>query len=382
MTTAQQNPALIDGIRRYGSGARSFFAWWKQALQAWLPPRWRVLFGLARDRLLLSHAGDRLQLQRQSLDGLHDIAWLPLPLQTAELDAVLGNRLAELPRWLLLPAGSALQRRLLLPAAAAERLRDVIGFEIDRQTPFAADSVRFDARVLERRADGQLDAELVAVPRARFDEALAGLGALAASLAGADARDAAGHPLGVNLLPLEARRRRHDPLGVWNWALAVFAVIALAAAAWQVLDNRRASAAAFAAQVEARAGQARSVAAQRQRLTDIVEGAAFLDRTRAARATTVEVMDELSRRLPDSTYLEKVGIEGDRLLLIGLSPEASALVARLEGSKLWRAPALSGALQPDPRTRLDRFSLTAELVGTSAAAPAANVEAADAARPR
>ena len=382
MTTAQPSPALIDGIRRYGGGARRFFVWWKQALQGWLPPRWRMLFGLARDRLLLSHAGDRLQLQRQSLDGLHDIAWLPLPLQTAELEAVLGNRLAELPRWLLLPVGSALQRRLLLPAAAAERLRDVVGFEIDRQTPFTIDSVRFDARVLERRADGQLDAELVAVPRARFDEALAGLGALAASLVGVDARDADGQPLGVNLLPLEARRRRHDPLRVWNWALAVFAVIALAAAAWQVLDNRRASAAAFAAQVEARAGQARGVAAQRQRLTDIVEGAAFLDRTRAARATTVEVMDELSRRLPDSTYLEKVGIEGDRLLLIGLSPEASALVARLEGSKLWRAPALSGALQPDPRTRLDRFSLTAELVGTSAPAPAVNVEAADAARPR
>jgi general secretion pathway protein L len=47
-------------------------------------------------------------------------------------------RLSDLPRWLLLPAGSALRRRLPLPAAAANRLRDVVGFEIERQTPFAA----------------------------------------------------------------------------------------------------------------------------------------------------------------------------------------------------------------------------------------------------
>jgi general secretion pathway protein L len=80
----------------------------------------------------------------------------------------------------------------------------------------------------------------------------------------------------------------------------------------------------------------------------------------------VEVLDELTRRLPNHTHLEKVSMEGDRLLLIGLSPEASALVARMEGSTLWRAPALSGALQPDPRTRLDRFSLTAELIGSPA----------------
>ena len=368
MTPMQPGHALNDTIRRYRAGAGGFMAWWKQSLLDWLPARWQERFGLAQDRLLVTHEGDRLQLQWQNLQGLHELAWLPVPVEVVDLEAVLGTRLAALPRWMLLPAGSALQRCLVLPAAAADRLRDVVGFEIDRQTPFTADTVRFDTRVLERRADGQLDVELVAVPRTRFDAALAGLGGLASSLVGVDARGADGMPLGVNLLPVGMRRSRQDPLRTWNWALAAFALIAVAATAWQVLDNRRASAAAFNAQVESRAVQARVVAMQRQQLVDIVEGAAFLDSARAARPTTVEVLDELTRRLPDSTYLEKVSMEGDRLLLIGLSPEASALVARMEGSKLWRAPALSGALQPDPRTRLDRFSLTAELTGSPAPA--------------
>ena len=368
MTTTQENPSLMQSVRRYRAGTGDFLAWWKESLLSWVPLRWRVIFGLARNRLFLSQAGDHLQLQVQEVDGLHDVALLPMPLEALQLESVLGNRAGKLPRWLLLPAGSALQRRLLLPAAAADRLRDVVRFEIDRQTPFTADHVCFDAHVVGRRGDGQLEVELVALPRASFDAALTRLGGLSGSLVGVDASDAAGKPLGVNLMPLEQRRRAHDPLSTWKWVLAGVAVVALFAASWQVLDNRRTVADAFTAQVEARAAQARGIAMQRQQLVDIVEGTAFLDQARAERATSIEVLDELSRRLPDSTYLEKVGIEGDRLTLIGYSPEASALVGRLEGSKLWRAPALSGAVQPDPRTRLDRFTLVADLASTVAPA--------------
>lgn len=365
MSTRNDSPALADRIRRYGSGTGSFFQWWRQALVSWLPARWRVLLGLAQDRLLLSRDQEELRVQWQDAEGLRELVRLPLPLQEPELEKVLGNRLAALPRWLLLPPGRVLRRGLLLPAAAAERLRDVVGFEVDRQTPFAAGAVRFDARLLQRRPDGQLEAELVAVPRPAFDEAMAAIGSLASSLVGVEASDVQGKPLGVNLLPLEQRRHRHNPLRTWNLALAVIALLALVACAWQVLDNCRQAAAAFAAQVEVRANQARAVAVQRQRLVDVVEGAAFLERSRASLPTAVEVMEEVSRRLPDNTYLEKLSIEGHQLLLIGLSPEASSLVAKMEGSKLWKSPALSGALQPDPRSRRDRFSLTAELVGNT-----------------
>ena len=376
MTTLQDSPALADRIRRYGVGTGSFLTWWRQALVSWLPARWLVLLGLAQDRLLLAGAGQELQLQWQNAEGLHDVARLPLPLQEAELDRLLGNRLSALPRWLLLPPGMVLRRGMLLPAAAAERLRDVVGFEVDRQTPFSAAAVRFDARLLGRRDDGQLDVELVAVPKPAFEDALSALGGLAGGLVGVDALDAAGVPLGVNLLPTEQRRNRSTPMRSWNLVLAAGAVIALAATAWQVLDNRRDAAEAFSTQVDARAAEARKVAIQRDRLRDIVEGASFLEQTRAGRPTTMEVVDEVSRLLPDNTYLEKLAIEGDRLLLIGLSPEASALVGKMEGSTLWKSPALSGALQPDPRTRRDRFSLTADLVGTRPAATARPVEAA------
>jgi general secretion pathway protein L len=147
------------------------------------------------------------------------------------------------------------------------------------------------------------------------------------------------------------------------------------AAMAQLLDNRHAAADELEQRIARHADAARRAAAQRQRLSDLVEGQAYLDRTRAARPMAVAVIDELTRRLPDTTYLEKLSIENDRLTLIGLSREAPALIGRLQGSRLWRSPALTGALQPDPASGRDRFTLTAELVG---AAPA-RTEPADAA---
>lgn len=353
---------------RLAPGAGGFFSWWGRTLASWLPLRTRQALGVDRGRLLLQVDGGQIRLRLQQAEQVQELALLPnLSDWNNDADAdplapLLPPRVAELPRWLLLPPAASLRRRLTLPAAAADRLRDVVGFEIDRQTPFTADAVAFDARVLSRRdGDGQIDAELVAVPRQSLDPQLQALGPLAATLAGVEVAGSDGVPLGVNLLPPAQRRTRSDPFRYWNLALAAVAVLALAAAMWQVLDNRRAAIKQLQQAIAANANAARQAATQRQELVDLIEGQAFLDRTRAARPSTVQIIDELSRRMPDTTYLEKLAIEDESLLMIGLSREASSLIGKLQSTTLWRSPALTGAVQPDPATGRDRFTLTAEI---------------------
>ena len=373
----------IDGTLR--PRLRRFLAWWGAALAGWLPSRMRDLFGLSPQRLLLCVRGDGLELALWRGDGMRALDSVPLdglPEQGADPFALLlSPRAVDVPRWLVLPERSVLRRRLTLPAAAGERLREVLGFEIDRQTPFAADEAQYDARVLGTRGDGQLDVELVVVPRATLDAALAALGPLAPTLAGVDAADADGAPLGLNLLGDARRLRREDPWRRRNAVMLLVAALALFAGMWQMLANRQAAAELFEQQVEESVRQARAASLEKRRLLDLVEGGAFLQSARAGTPTMVELMDELARRLPDGTYLEKLSIEGDRILLIGLSSEASSLVGRLQGSTLWTAPALAGALQPDPRSRMDRFTLTATVARGQAGVPAAATagEAGDAA---
>ncbi len=354
-----------ERLQSAGRGIRGFLAWWGAGLASWLPSRWRQLLAASADRLLLQIEGDGIRLRRQMAGELQDLATLPvLPSRGMEDDplaTVLSAHAADLPRWLLLPAASGLRRTLQLPGAARERLREVLGFEIERQTPFAASDVLYDGRVLHVRDDGQLQVELVVVPRKGFDDANAVLAGLSSWLAGVDLADADGRPLGINLLPVPQRKVRANP---WRWWNLVFAVLFLAGVTLglaQILANRNEAARRLQADVDVRSAQARTVAQQRQRLVDSVEGGVYLQQQRNARPTVVEVLDELARRLPDGTYLEKTAIEGRQLTIIGLSNQAAALVGKLEGARPWNAPALSGALQPDPRTRNDRFTLVAQL---------------------
>ena len=354
-----------------GHGLRGFFSWWGAGLALWLPARVRAALSARRDRLLLVPQGDELLLQRWHEGMVRDLSSLPLPLPADRdaLESVLRGPLADLPRWLLLPAAHGLRRGLTLPAAAQDRLRSVLGFEIERQTPFAADAVLHDGRLLGERSDGSLQAELVVVPRQRFDAVASRLGGLGTRLAGIDLADADGQALGINLLPPAQRHRRRNPWLWLNLALGLGALLALGLGLHQILDNRRAAAKDLQATINHRQTQAQGVGVARQRLVDSVEGERFLGNLHNSRSTSVEVMEALAQRIPDGTYLEKLAIEGNQLTLVGLSNQAAALVGELEGAPQWSSAALSGALQTDPRMRMDRFTVVAQLA--QGAAPAA-----------
>ena len=74
---------------------------------------------------------------------------------------------------LALAESQVLRRTVELPAAASENLREVLGFEMDRHTPFKAEDVYLDHRVLGQ--DGQrkrMTIELLVVPRRVADRAM------------------------------------------------------------------------------------------------------------------------------------------------------------------------------------------------------------------
>src|SRR5690606_6907394 len=116
------------------------------------------------------------------------------------------------------------------------------------------------------------------------------------------------------------------------------------------------------AQVAAANDQAREARLLRNQLVSSAQAANFLAASRASRPTMLEVMAELTRRIPDDTSLDKLAINGDQLVMVGQSRAAPALVALLQASPLITDPALSGVVQSDPRTGRDRFTLTARVV--------------------
>jgi general secretion pathway protein L len=343
-----------------------------EALREMLPDTWRRQLGAGPRRLWLRPVGTDLALERE-LDGRRE----PIGTIGADEDEVLSMLHARraagggVAHWLLLPPSLVLRRPLVLPLAAEARLRDVLAHEIDRQTPFTVDQVAFEARVLERDvAARQIKVELLVLPKTQLDAALARLGPLAADLAGVDVRDADGAPLGLNLLPPARRHVAIDRARQWHLILAGVAIVALIAASLIILDNRRKALAGLEASVAASEREVREVRRLRKTLQAQGKAAGFLARARAGTPTMLELLAEMTRRIPDDTSLEKLSVADGRIVLIGQSRQAPALVGLLQDSQLIHSPALAGAVQKDPRTGLDRFNLTAVVAGSAADAPA------------
>ena len=344
-----------------------------EALRDWLPATWRRQLAAGPRRLWMQVLGPTLRLERE-LDGHRE----PLGMVDAEEHELLGMLHARLStdgattHWLLLEPGQVLRRVLTLPLAAEARLRDVLAHEIDRQTPFTPDQVAFEARVLERDTTArQLRAELLVWPKAAIEATLARLGPLAASLAGVDVRGEDGAPLGVNMLPPARRHVAVDSARQWHLLFAAGAFVALVAAMLLIRGNRADAVASLEAQVAASEVEVREVRRLRNALVARNDAANFLARARAAQPTMLELLAELTSRIPDDTSLEKLAVADGKIVLIGQSQRAPALVALLQDSALIKSPALAGAVQKDPRTGLDRFNLTAVVAGSAADTPPA-----------
>ena len=362
-------------LRYYDSPVPGWLRMVGGSLLSALPAETRRQLGASRRRLLLQVNGGELQL-RALVDEQTTLVGM-VPLDDAQLLEDLRARLdagaSGVPRWLLLDASQVLRPVLVVPAGAEPRLREMMVHEIDRQTPFALDQVSFEPRVIAREvATRQLRVELVVLPLARLQALLDQLGPLAAGLAGIDVIAPDGGALGVNLLPAAARVQRSQRARALHLALAAAVLAIVFASLWLILGNREAAHAAESDRVTAAQREAREARKLRNALAGSVRAANFLARQRATQPTVLELLADLTRRLPDDTALEKIGINGGQIILIGQSAHASALVGLLQDSPLIHKPTLTGSVQSDPRTGKERFTLTAVVAGSEAEKEAAD----------
>ena len=366
-----------------GTALHRFLTWWGRELAALVPVRVRDWFMERREEVRAGIEGGELVLTPPAPATPLRIALVPEAAAARPLVAQALVRDEEPPAVVLALQGARVLRRTLeLPMAAEENLRQVLGFELDRQTPFRAEQVYFDCRVQRRDlAARQLVAEFALVPRAAVDAELATLEAAGVPLEAMDGVDATGERLGFNLLPRERRAPRARFWLKVNLALAALALLLLGAVMAQSVANRERALAALEARTDKAQVEARSVAALRNTLKQAIDGASFLTERKSARPPTIDVMLDLTRRLPADTWLQRFSVNADQVQLQGQSREAAALITLLQQSPYLEGPALQGAITPDARTGKEQFLIQAKLRNPPPAAAGAAPDAAPAAPP-
>jgi general secretion pathway protein L len=353
-------------LRLQASQVGRFFAWWTGELRALLPPALRARLLQARRAVVMRLSDTELELAVRDLDAQHELRRFPLAedprLHQQKLRAILVEReLLEAPRELLLAEDEVLRREVILPLVAEGGLQQALAYEMDRQTPFRAPDVYFASRVLRRdREAGQLRAELLVAPKQPLDRRLEQLGArgLAPSVVDVVTQDG---PAGVNLLPPEQRYRVADWRTRVNWALGGVAVLLLAGVMLQSLWLRQNQIGAVEDAIEGVREEAMRVQQIRQQIEDAREAAGFLGSRRAELLPTVKVIAEVTRVLPDDTYLDRLMIGEGTVQMQGKSSNAQRLIEIINQSGYFDEAAFRGPTRLDSRTQREIFDLTARI---------------------
>jgi general secretion pathway protein L len=351
--------------------AGTFFRWWTEELRLAMPAVWQQKLQHALRRVTLSLQGDSLRVgvdENRSLKTLEGFSFLQdASLQSQQVeDLLLSNELQEAPRFLLLELESILNRKLKLPLAAESNLAQVLSFEMDRQTPFRASDVYFDWKILERGGDsGQINLELFVVPRSEVDELVNAVTTRGFRLAGVDIADG-DRTLGLNLLPADRRVRPVNPKSRLNFALGAASAVLLALLMTQSLYLRSHQVVELEEAITDVQGEAREVMQIKQQIEDSSEAAGFLAMRRAEAPLVIGLLADITRILPDDTYLDRLVISKSSVQLQGKSQNAQQLIELVNESALLGDASFRGSTRLDARTGLEIFEVNAEVLPVEA----------------
>jgi general secretion pathway protein L len=229
---------------------------------------------------------------------------------------------------------------------------------MDRRTPFSADQVFFDARVVERLTEGnRVRVEMTLTPRRAIEDELSLVAGWDLKLEGTRCEGNGG--LAIAYQPEQFVGSGKVRLGVWVWALnGLLLVSALALPLYQQLQTLRGLRAELA-EVKSRAEGAQAL----QEQLDALQGQEdFLIRRKLEWPAVVDVLNELTVLLPDSTWLQQLEVKGRTVHIRGVSDSAASLIALLESSPMFENPSFQSPVTQEGAGPKERFHVAVELV--------------------
>jgi len=378
MATVQE-PVAARAVSPWRQKLAAFWRWWTGELVHLLPERFAQLGG--RTRLpIIEIAGDELILvEPKSAVGPQTriaIAALDEPQRRQALRSLLERAGEQRQRVrVCLCHGEALVRRVTMPAATEENLSQVLAFEMDRLTPFSADDVYFDYRVVSRdAAAGQIGVQLAVARRELVDAQVAKMRALGASVQGVTVRDGGNAGFDLDLLPSEQRGERessrerlvHRLLAA---AVVVLAVLALLLPVW---EKRRAVLGLHPVVAKAKQ-EAEATDAIARELERQVADYNFLLGKKQGTYPAIAFVEEVSRLFPDNTWVQQLDVKttgkAREVTASGETVSSSKLIELLEQSPILQNAAPRGSVVRGSVPGTERFVISAE------ARPRAAVEA-------
>jgi general secretion pathway protein L len=255
-----------------------------------------------------------------------------------------------------LPGEEVLRRRFELPAARRSTLARAVPFELERLSPIEPDRLYYDFVVLPTpKTKKQAELEIRIVKRSNVDSAIAlareaGLRVGGIGFAG-DPREADWKSFPVDRTALLKLKWRQ-----WNVLALAGAAVVLALAVIFAAYLRGASAAEeLSTELDAASSRAAVVHRLAHQISDVQSQIEFPLAAKRA-PFLVRILSEVTRVLPEGTWLTEFELDGGKVHIQGFSKSASDVVGDIDRSPLFANAQFMAPLQ-SAQNGNERFDL-------------------------
>ena len=350
----------------------AFFRWWKSELTFLVPAKLRLLGGGKGNKLFIRVIGFEVELTLMVDNHTETLGSFTLDNNGASRLKELFEERPELKSCeniLLLGRAQAIRKTIALPNATEENLNQVINYELDRFTPFVPEQLYFDFSVIGRnREASQIIVELVCTPKWKLEILQKEMDSLGLKIEAARyyerGQDNSFLTGNYNLLPYVMRPKLNKGPRNVNIAL-IFCLLGLLITALVfpvVLENR--IEAELIEKISVVQKKTKEVENLQLEADDVLGNAERVVQIKESLPSMVIVIDEVTRLLPDNTWLKSFQYANGKLQIQGISSSASALIAILEASQLFNNTRFVSPVTQDRSTGLERFQIATQLKGS------------------
>jgi len=358
---------FMDSLTYTKTRFYNFFDWWVIGLAYLIPETLQRLINPPTDYITIEFDDENVTFKRyrddspNKLDERYFLIAHDEMQKTATLNWLNEQRLKGTDIILLIPANKVLQKSISLPLATKDNLRQVLGFEMDRRTPFTVDQVYFDY-LIEKKDVGknQLHVQLFAAPKDTTDLSLKTLNSWGIEPNAISTKD---NIKNLNLFPIEQQslegNRQENKLTLI--LAAVTFCLFMAVLYLPLLKQDQAL-----NKLEKEVSESRAIAVKikdlKEKKNKIFERSLFLISKRNDNTLVIEILNELTQLIPDDTWLTRFAITKGEIQIQGESNTASSMIPIIESSDNFTGARFRSPVTRNNIRKKDKFNLTAKLV--------------------
>lgn len=341
--------------------------WWLRQLASLMPARIAELWAKSPDAALLAVEYPRLNLGLRRRGEVQPLQQFRADADGFAAAAAVAAGQKDRPRRTLLqlPAAQALHKELSLPLAAETDLATLIGYEMDRETPFSRDEVYWGYRLRQRdAARGRLSVDLFVLPQSSVARLLSFAQDAGFALDGIELDFPADAPVHIAF---------DSATPSWTWqptrptlALAAVAGCLLLAALAGPFVRQHFARTVLDRDIASLTLQAQEASTLRRSIDQLTATQDFVGKERAQNRDALTVLALLTKTLPDDTHLTAFSYRNGKLILSGVSPSAATLIPLLSKTPPFRDPTFASPVVENADDGLETFTITVSMAAASA----------------